>query len=151
ASGIAVEPIEPARHLAFRRRDPGRRPGIDVIRHVHPHGLLSPLSSLGAVLSAALTESEIRPESSESNPPREMRMRVFIVHAHHEPQSFNGAMTREATAALTGAGHEVVVSDLYAMGFDPVSDRRNFTTVKDGERLRQQAEEAYAAEHDGFA
>jgi NAD(P)H dehydrogenase (quinone) len=78
-------------------------------------------------------------------------MRVFIVHAHHEPASFNGAMTREATAALTAAGHEVVISDLYAMGFNPVSDRRNFLTVKDPTRLRQQAEEAYAAEHDGFA
>ena len=78
-------------------------------------------------------------------------MRVFIVHAHHEPQSFNGAMTREADAALRSAGHEVVISDLYAMNFDPVSDRRNFVTVKDPARLRQQAEEAYAAEHEGFA
>jgi len=78
-------------------------------------------------------------------------MRVFIVHAHHEPTSFNGAMTREATATLTTAGHEVVISDLHAMGFNPVSDRRNFLTVKDPIRLRQQAEEAHAAEHDGFA
>ena len=78
-------------------------------------------------------------------------MRVFIVHAHHEPQSFNGAMTREADAALRSAGHEVVISDLYAMNFNPVSDRRNFVTVKDPARLRQQAEEAYAAEHEGFA
>lgn len=71
-------------------------------------------------------------------------MRVFIVHAHHEPTSFNSAMTREATAALRSAGHEVVVSDLYAMGFDPVSDRRNFKTVKDPERLKQQNEESHA-------
>jgi NAD(P)H dehydrogenase (quinone) len=78
-------------------------------------------------------------------------MRVFIVHAHHEPKSFNGAMTREAVAALTGAGHEVVVSDLYAMDFNPVSDRRNFTSVLDPEYLKQQAEEAHAAAVDGFA
>jgi NAD(P)H dehydrogenase (quinone) len=77
-------------------------------------------------------------------------MRVLIVHAHHEPQSFNGAMTREATAALMASGNEVIVSDLYAMKFDPVSDRRNFITVKESSRLRQQNEEAYAAEHDGF-
>jgi len=43
-------------------------------------------------------------------------------------QSFNGAMTRTATDALKAA-HEVVVSDLYAMDFNPVSDRRNFTTT----------------------
>jgi len=77
-------------------------------------------------------------------------MRVFIVHAHPEPNSFNGALTREARAALVAAGHEVVVSDLCAMGFDPVSDRRNFTTVKDSAVFRQQAEEAFAAEQDGF-
>jgi NAD(P)H dehydrogenase (quinone) len=77
-------------------------------------------------------------------------VRIFIVHAHHEPTSFNGAMTREATVALRAAGHEVVVSDLYAMGFDPVSDRRNFVTVKDPERLKQQNEEEYASAHNGY-
>ena len=50
-------------------------------------------------------------------------MRVFIVHAHHEPRSFNGAMTGTATEALRQAGHEVIVSDLYAMGFNP--DRKS--------------------------
>ena len=78
-------------------------------------------------------------------------MRVFIVHAHPEPRSFNGAMTRAAAAALKEAGHELAVSDLYAMGFDPVSDRHNFTTVNDPDYYRQQAEEAHAAKHDGFA
>ena len=78
-------------------------------------------------------------------------MRTFIVHAHPEPKSFSGAMTRIATEALTAAGHEVVVSDLYAMRFDPVSDRRNFRTVHDPDYYRQQAEEAHAAQHDGFA
>src|SRR5689334_18721293 len=78
-------------------------------------------------------------------------MRAFIVHAHPEPKSFNGAMTQAATDALTQAGHQVVVSDLYAMGFNPVSDRRNFTTVCDELLFRQQAEEVFANEHDGFA
>ena len=77
-------------------------------------------------------------------------MRILLVLAHAEPASFNGAMARAGIAALTAAGHEVVVSDLYAMGFDPVSDRRNFTTVADPDHLRQQAEEAFASEHDGF-
>ena len=52
-------------------------------------------------------------------------MRVFIVHAHPEPKSFNGAMTRAASEALREAGHEIEVSDLYAMGFNPVSGRGN--------------------------
>lgn len=78
-------------------------------------------------------------------------MRVLIVHAHHEPTSFNSAMTGEAVTALTDAGHEVVVSDLYAMKFDPVSDRRNFTTTADGTVLKQQAEESLASANNGYA
>lgn len=78
-------------------------------------------------------------------------MKVFIVHAHPELKSFNGALTRLAVEALQGAGHTVQVSDLYAMGFDPVSDRRNFTTVKDPDCFRQQSEEVHAAEVGGFA
>jgi len=79
------------------------------------------------------------------------QLRVLIVHAHHEPASFNSAMTKQAVATLIEAGHEVVVSDLYAMGFDPVSDRRNFSSVADPTRLRQQAEEVVAVAHNGFA
>jgi NAD(P)H dehydrogenase (quinone) len=78
-------------------------------------------------------------------------MRVFIVHAHPEPKSFNGALTRAATEALTAAGHQVVISDLYAMAFNPVSDRRNFTTTHDPDYYRQQAEEAHAVTHEGLA
>ena len=79
------------------------------------------------------------------------RMKIFIVFAHAEPHSFNGAMFRFAEDALKGAGHAVTVSDLYAMKFDPVSDRRNFTTVKNPEFFKQQIEEMHATEVGGFA
>lgn len=78
-------------------------------------------------------------------------MRVLIVYAHHEPTSFNAAMTHEAREALVGAGHEVIVSDLYRAGFDPVSDRRNFRTVKDPTRLKRQDEEQHASQNNSFA
>ncbi len=78
-------------------------------------------------------------------------MKVFIVHAHHEPNSFSGALTREAVVALRNAGHEVQLSDLYAMNFDPVSDRRNFVSVKDPSHLKQQVEEEHASQVNGFA
>lgn len=77
-------------------------------------------------------------------------MRVFIVHAHHEPTSFNGALTRAAASALEEGGHSVQISDLYVMGFDPVSDRRNFKTVADASRLKQQAEEEHASMVGGY-
>lgn len=47
-------------------------------------------------------------------------MRVFVVHAHPDPRSFNRAMCRQTVATLTAAGHDVRVSDLYAQGFNPV-------------------------------
>ncbi len=73
-----------------------------------------------------------------------------MVHAHHEPTSFCSALMHVGAHALRADGHEVEVSDLYAMGFDPVSDRRNFATVRDSLRLKQQAEEEYASDNDGF-
>jgi NAD(P)H dehydrogenase (quinone) len=76
---------------------------------------------------------------------------VLIVHAHHEPQSFCSSMAKAAAETLTGLGHQVVFSDLHAMAFQPVSDRRNFTTTAVPDYLKQQREEAHATEHDGFA
>jgi NAD(P)H dehydrogenase (quinone) len=78
-------------------------------------------------------------------------MNTFIVFAHPEPKSFNGALFESAAHVLAAAGHTVVTSDLYRMGFNPVSDRRNFTTVKEPEFLKLQIEETHASEHDGFA
>ncbi len=78
-------------------------------------------------------------------------MNVLIVHAHPEPNSFNGALTRHAVHVLEEQGHIVQVSDLYAMGWDPVSSRKNFSTTKDPAFFKPQAEEVYAAEHGGFA
>ena len=78
-------------------------------------------------------------------------MRFFIVHAHHEPKSFNGALTEAARDALLANGHEVRISYLYAMDFDPISDRRNFKGVGDADYLKQQAEESFATQEGGFA
>jgi NAD(P)H dehydrogenase (quinone) len=78
-------------------------------------------------------------------------MNVFLVHAHPEPQSFSSSMARTAAETLAEMGHSVTVSDLYAMDFDPVSGRKNFTTVKDPEFFKQQQEELHATEYNGFA
>ncbi len=78
-------------------------------------------------------------------------MNTFIVFAHPEPKSFNGALFETAAHVLAAAGHTVVTGDLYRMGFNPVSDRHNFLTVKDPEFLKLQIEETHASEHDGFA
>lgn len=78
-------------------------------------------------------------------------MKTFVVYWHPEPRSFNGAMFHTACEALAAAGHELRRSDLHEMGFDPVSGRRNFTTVKDPDFLKLQIEEMNATEANGFA
>lgn len=54
-------------------------------------------------------------------------MKVFIVHAHPESQSFCSAMNRAAVEEFRSQGHEVAVSDLYAMGFNPVASVEDFS------------------------
>jgi NAD(P)H dehydrogenase (quinone) len=78
-------------------------------------------------------------------------MKALVVLAHPELHSFNGALFRSAVETLRDAGHEVAASDLYRAGFDPVSDRRNFSTVKDPAYLKLQMEELHATEAGGFA
>lgn len=76
---------------------------------------------------------------------------ILIIHSHHEPRSFCSALAHAAAETFRSQGHEVVISDLYAMGFDPISDRRNFTTPADPDYLKQQQEEAHATDHAGFS
>lgn len=77
-------------------------------------------------------------------------MKILIIYAHPEPQSMNGAMFTTAVNTLTKAGHEVQVSNLYAMQFNPVSDRANFTSVNNPGYFKQQNEEVYASQVKGF-
>ena len=54
-------------------------------------------------------------------------MNVLIVHAHPEPQSFTAALRDQAVATLQGQGHQVQVSDLYAMHWNPLASAADFT------------------------
>jgi putative NADPH-quinone reductase len=53
-------------------------------------------------------------------------MNVLVVHAHPEPKSFNGALTRAAIRALREHGHTVEVSDLYAMKWKSAADADDY-------------------------
>ncbi|MFJ5936550.1 NAD(P)H-dependent oxidoreductase [Streptomyces sp. NPDC093071] len=53
-------------------------------------------------------------------------MKTLIVHAHPEPKSLNGSLKDLAVSTLEEAGHEVRVSDLYAMGWKAVVDGADY-------------------------
>jgi NAD(P)H dehydrogenase (quinone) len=60
----------------------------------------------------------------------ENEMKVLYVYAHPEPKSFNGALKDTALAAFQEKGHEVKLSDLYAMRFHPVLKASDFPERK---------------------
>ena len=73
-------------------------------------------------------------------------MRYLIVHAHPDDRSFNAALTATAVTALEEAGHDVQVSDLYAMGWIPVLGEADFSTRVDAEHFRVAYEQTHAVE-----
>lgn len=78
-------------------------------------------------------------------------MKIFLINAHPEPKSFNGAMFSKAQETFSQTGHELRISDLYAMKFDPVSGRNNFTTLENPHFFKQQLEELYATAAGAFS
>lgn len=73
-------------------------------------------------------------------------MKVLLVHAHPEPHSFCAALKDRAAAVLRARGYEVLVSDLYAMRFDPVAKAEDFTSRRDPDYLVYALEQRHAFE-----
>jgi len=76
---------------------------------------------------------------------------VLIVHAHPEPQSFTASMMQLARDTLSAAGHTVVVSDLYAMGWNPVASAADFAARKNPDYLVYALEQRHGYEQGGLA
>lgn len=69
---------------------------------------------------------------------------ALIVSAHPEPRSFTAALRAVSEAVLHEAGCTVAVSDLYAMGFEPVVSRADFLGCHDPERFNVSLEQRHA-------
>ena len=73
-------------------------------------------------------------------------MKILIVHAHNEPQSFTSAMKNLALEELTAQGHTVQISDLHAMHWNPVAGSDDFTLRANPEYLTYALEQRKGAE-----
>ncbi len=62
-------------------------------------------------------------------------MKVLLVFAHPEPRSLSAALRDVAVGELEAQGHEVRVSDLYAMGWKSEVDRADFPKLGADARL----------------
>jgi putative NADPH-quinone reductase len=76
---------------------------------------------------------------------------VLVVFAHPEPRSFGRALLDRGVAELERAGHDVVVSDLYAMGFNPIASADDFAQRRFPDALHYDREQKYAVQHGGIA
>jgi putative NADPH-quinone reductase len=67
-------------------------------------------------------------------------MRILVLYAHPNPESFSAALHRRVVDALARAGHEVDDCDLYAEGFDPVLSFEERLTYLDVPQNRRPVE-----------
>lgn len=74
-------------------------------------------------------------------------MNILLVYAHDERKSFTASMHNMAQSILTQAGHEVVSTDLYAVGFHSTAERYDFTTLSGG-HFNYMHEQEVAAQKD---
>lgn len=74
-------------------------------------------------------------------------MKILIVYAHPEPQSLNGALKDFAVEHLQQAGHEVQVSDLYAMQWKAVLDAEDTRDQLDPQRFYPDRDSKHAFAH----
>ena len=72
-------------------------------------------------------------------------MNILIVHAHPEPLSFTTALKDQAITTFESQGHHVEVSDLYAMNFNPVASREDFTQLNNTDYLNYALEQRHAS------
>ncbi|MGL5731995.1 MAG: NAD(P)H-dependent oxidoreductase, partial [Bacteroidales bacterium] len=59
-------------------------------------------------------------------------MNHLILLAHPNPKSFSTWLTDEITEFLTIKGQNVVVRDLYAIGFNPLLTRSDLAMLQQG-------------------
>lgn len=73
-------------------------------------------------------------------------MNVLLVYAHPEPQSLNGSLKDFFVQRLEAAGHEVQVSDLYAMQWKATLDAAD-STAQPGDRFDPSRDSQHAFAH----
>ncbi|CAB3768218.1 NAD(P)H-dependent oxidoreductase [Paraburkholderia humisilvae] len=74
-------------------------------------------------------------------------MNVLLVYAHPEPRSLNGSLRNFAIKRLEQAGHEVQVSDLYAMHWKSALDAQDYPARPADARFNPAADSAHAFEN----
>eukprot|EP00831_Metopus_contortus_P014486 TRINITY_DN15994_c0_g1_i6.p1 TRINITY_DN15994_c0_g1~~TRINITY_DN15994_c0_g1_i6.p1 ORF type:complete len:240 (+),score=48.66 TRINITY_DN15994_c0_g1_i6:178-897(+) len=72
----------------------------------------------------------------------EVKKKILVIFAHPEEKSFCSAIKNTAVNALTKAGHEVKITDLYKSGLTSPLDKSNFKTLTHPEYFKPETEQA---------
>lgn len=78
-------------------------------------------------------------------------MKIFFVYAHSQEASFNAALLDTAVETARAEGHEVIVSDLYAMNFNPVASEADFKARRFPGHLQYDREQKHAVQTGTFS
>ena len=78
-------------------------------------------------------------------------MKILFLYAHSQEASFNAALLNAAVEAARAEGHEVVVSDLYAMNFNPVASADDFKERRFPGHLQYDREQKHAVQTRTFS
>ncbi len=78
-------------------------------------------------------------------------MKILIVHAHENPDSFCTALLEKAQKFFSDKGHHVVVSDLYKMPFNPIGGKHDFTQLSNSSHYKYANEQLHATNIGGFS
>ncbi len=79
-------------------------------------------------------------------------MKVLVVYAHPNPESFNHAILEKFVEGLQSKNHEVEVLDLYALGFNPLLTAADLASLQGGEVPADiKAQQAKVARAEGLA
>lgn len=77
--------------------------------------------------------------------------KILIVHAHPESGSFCSSLCNEAAEFFRNKGDDIKISDLYAMNFNPVGGKHDFSSLSNNNYFKYQAEQVKASENNLFA
>lgn len=78
-------------------------------------------------------------------------MNILIVHAHENDGSFSSALAKTAKNYFKENGQEVVISDLYQKGFNPVAGKHDFKTTSETDHYKYAIEQLNAHSNKSFA
>ncbi|ENU91472.1 hypothetical protein F971_02564 [Acinetobacter vivianii] len=78
-------------------------------------------------------------------------MNILIVHAHPENLSFTSALKDKAQETFEKLGHNVEISDLYAMNFNPVASQDDFQSLNQPDYLNYALEQRHAFKQHQFS